>query len=54
MQILRRRLPGQGAGGQGLKARIGVKPADVIVYAEGNLDTRSEHKAKRLIDERKK
>lgn len=37
-----------------LKARIGVKPADVIVYAEGNLDTRSEHKAKRLIDERKK
>lgn len=37
-----------------LKARIGVKPSNVIVHAEGNLDTRSEHKAKRLIDERKK
>ena len=36
-----------------LKARIGVKPYEVIVYADGGLNTRSEHKAKRIIDERK-
>lgn len=36
-----------------LKARIGVKPYAVIVHPDGGLDTRSEHKSKRLIDERK-
>lgn len=35
-----------------LKARIGVKPTQVVVHKEGELDTRSEHKSKRLIDER--
>ena len=35
-----------------LKARIGVKPAKVKVHPEGGLDTRSEHKSKRVIDER--
>ena len=37
-----------------LKARIGVKPYSVIVHPEGGLNTRSEHKAKRFIDERGK
>lgn len=36
-----------------LKARIGVKPYDVIVHNDGGLDTRSEHKSRRIIDERK-
>lgn len=36
-----------------LKARIGVKPADVVVHKDGGLDTRSEHKSRRIIDERK-
>lgn len=36
-----------------LKARIGVKPYEVIVHKDGELDTRSEHKSKRVIDERK-
>ncbi|MGN0580586.1 MAG: phenylacetate--CoA ligase family protein [Ruminococcus sp.] len=36
-----------------LKARIGVKPAKVIVHEDGGLNTRSEHKSKRIIDERK-
>ncbi len=35
-----------------LKARIGVKPAEVVVHPDGGLDTRSEHKSKRIIDER--
>ena len=35
-----------------LKARIGVKPAQVIVHPDGELNTRSEHKSKRVIDER--
>ena len=35
-----------------LKARIGVKPAKVIVHPDGGLDTRSEHKSRRVIDER--
>ena len=35
-----------------LKARIGVKPARVIVHPDGGLNTRSEHKSKRVIDER--
>ena len=35
-----------------LKARIGVKPAKVIVHPDGGLGTRSEHKSKRIIDER--
>ena len=35
-----------------LKARIGVKPAKVVVHADGGLNTRSEHKSKRVIDER--
>lgn len=35
-----------------LKARIGVKPASVIVHPDGDLGTRSEHKSKRVIDER--
>ncbi|MDR3074836.1 MAG: AMP-binding protein, partial [Candidatus Methanoplasma sp.] len=34
-----------------LKARIGVKPARVIVAGEGSIE-RSTHKAKRVIDER--
>ena len=34
-----------------LKARIGVKPAKVIVHPDGGLNTRSEHKSKRIIDE---
>ncbi len=36
-----------------LRARIGVRPAKVTVLKAGELDTRSEHKAKRLIDDRK-
>lgn len=36
-----------------LKARVGVKPYSVVVHPDGGLDTRSEHKAKRVIDERK-
>lgn len=36
-----------------LKARIGVKPYNVVVHPDGGLNTRSEHKAKRIIDERK-
>lgn len=35
-----------------LKGRIGVKPYTVTVHPDGGLDTRSEHKAKRVIDER--
>ncbi|MDR3205846.1 MAG: phenylacetate--CoA ligase [Candidatus Methanoplasma sp.] len=35
-----------------LKARIGVKPAKVLVAKEGTIE-RSTHKAKRIIDERK-
>lgn len=36
-----------------LKARIGVKPYTVVVHPDGGLDTRSEHKSRRIIDERK-
>ncbi len=36
-----------------LKGRIGVKPASVVVHKDGELNTRSEHKSKRIIDERK-
>lgn len=36
-----------------LKARIGVKPYNVEVHPDGGLDTRSEHKSRRIIDERK-
>lgn len=36
-----------------LKARIGVKPYRVVVHEDGGLNTRSEHKSKRIIDERK-
>lgn len=36
-----------------LKARIGVKPTNVVVHPDGGLNTRSEHKSTRLIDERK-
>lgn len=36
-----------------LKARIGVKPDNVVVHKDGGLDTRSEHKSRRIIDERK-
>ncbi len=36
-----------------LKARIGVKPHGVKVHPDGGLNTRSEHKSKRVIDERK-
>lgn len=36
-----------------LKARIGVKPYKVVVHKDGGLDTRSEHKSRRIIDERK-
>lgn len=35
-----------------LKGRIGVKPYTVTVHPDGGLDTRSEHKSKRVIDER--
>lgn len=35
-----------------LKARIGVKPSGVKVHPDGGLNTRSEHKSKRIIDER--
>jgi phenylacetate-CoA ligase len=35
-----------------LKARIGVKPAKVVIEPDGSLE-RSTHKAKRIIDERK-
>ena len=35
-----------------LKARIGVKPAKVVVHQDGELNTRSEHKSRRVIDER--
>lgn len=35
-----------------LKARIGAKPYSVIVHNDGELDTRSEHKSRRIIDER--
>jgi phenylacetate-CoA ligase len=34
-----------------LRARCGVKPANVIVLPDGTLE-RSTHKAKRVIDER--
>lgn len=37
-----------------LKARIGVKPYEVVVHSDGELNTRSEHKSTRIIDERKK
>ncbi|MDR0671780.1 MAG: phenylacetate--CoA ligase [Oscillospiraceae bacterium] len=37
---------------EALKARIGVKPARVVVLPDGTLE-RSTHKAKRIIDERK-
>lgn len=36
-----------------LKSRIGVKPHSVTVHKYGELDTRSEHKSSRVIDERK-
>ncbi|WP_455717973.1 phenylacetate--CoA ligase family protein [Anaerosporobacter sp.] len=36
-----------------LKSRIGVKPYSVKVHPDGGLDTRSEHKSKRIVDERK-
>lgn len=36
-----------------LKGRIGVKPAEVVVHPDGGLDTRSEHKSRRIVDERK-
>ena len=36
-----------------LKARIGVKPYNVVVHKDGGLNTRSEHKSRRIIDERK-
>ena len=36
-----------------LKARIWVKPYEVVVHPDGGLDTRSEHKSRRIIDERK-
>ena len=36
-----------------LKARIGVKPRNVVVHPDGGLNTRSEHKSRRIIDERK-
>ncbi len=35
-----------------LKARIGVKPYSVVVHNDGGLNTRSEHKSRRIIDER--
>ena len=35
-----------------LKARVGVKPYSVVVHNDGDLNTRSEHKSKRVIDER--
>jgi phenylacetate-CoA ligase len=36
-----------------LKARIGVKPRKVVVLPDGSIE-RSTHKAKRVIDERRK
>lgn len=36
-----------------LKAKVGVKPHSIKVHSDGALNTRSEHKAKRIIDERK-
>ncbi len=36
-----------------LRGRIGVRPDEVIVHPDGGLNTRSEHKSKRVIDERK-
>lgn len=36
-----------------LKSRIGVKPHEVIIHQDGELNTRSEHKSTRIIDERK-
>lgn len=36
-----------------LKARIGIKPQKVIVLPDGSIE-RSTHKAKRIIDERRK
>ena len=36
-----------------LKSRIGVKPYAVVVHEDGGLDTRSEHKSRRIVDERK-
>lgn len=35
-----------------IKGRVGVKPAKVVVHPDGELGTRSEHKATRIIDER--
>lgn len=35
-----------------LKGRIGVKPSKVVVHPDGGLNTRSEHKSSRVIDER--
>ena len=35
-----------------IKARVGVKPYAVVVHPDGGLNTRSEHKSKRIIDER--
>lgn len=35
-----------------LKGRIGVKPSNVVVHQDGGLNTRSEHKSSRVIDER--
>ena len=35
-----------------LKARIGVKPSIVVVHSDGGLNTRSEHKSRRIINER--
>ena len=31
----------------------GVKPYQVVVHPDGGLNTRSEHKSKRIVDERK-
>ncbi len=36
-----------------LKARIGVKPANAVVHPDRGMNTRSEHKSKRIIGERK-
>ena len=35
-----------------IKARVGVKPYKVVIHPDGGLNTRSEHKSKRIIDER--
>lgn len=35
-----------------IKARVGVKPTKVVIHPDGALNTRSEHKSKRIIDER--